>query len=669
MAVAVLTQSGSQSQWQGLTAPGKSVKADVWTSGNKVAIGAAYDAPASPIWFTSTHGALTDVLYPTVDQDNLRQFGYLVTDGRTFVFDESSQGVVRSKVTDDRAPIFEVSVEDPQRHFRLIHEFAVDPQAPAVLERTRFIGDAGLHVYGYLVPHLLDNGASQSARFDTDRAYVSRADRWLAVADDSGMDNGTAGYLRVNDGYEQLKKDFRLTARYRQALKGRVSLTWEVRRPDRWTVALAMGESQATADFAATASLKRGFDQVLEDYRAGWRRYAATLDQLGGKATPLYFHSAEAIKMAEDKQHPGAIVASLALPWGNTVLDQPVDVGYRKVWPRDLYHAASGLLAAGDQRTALDVLAFMRRQQSPNGSLFQNTDLNGAPIWPGDQLDETADAILLGVRLADRAPPSARPDLAAAADYIVNHGPITGQERWEENAGYSPATIATEIAALRAAAGWAKGSRELAARAAVWRATADAWDRQLEGWTYSTRGPLGPRGYYLRITANGKPDSDEPLTIANNGGAFDQRLIVDPSFLELVRLGIRPVRDPRVLNSLEVIDSVIRRDAAGFPMWYRYPHDGYGERAAGEGFPGTGHLWPLLAGERGIYTVLAGGDASPFVKELEALAGPEQLISEQIWEGSGEPTGSARPLVWAHAEYIILLRATLTGRVDDQPRP
>jgi glucoamylase len=178
------------------------VKADVWTSGNKVAIGSAYDAPASPIWFTSTHGVLSDLLYPTVDQDNLRQFGYLVTDGRTFLFDESSQGTVRSQVVEDRAPIYQVSVEDRQHHFRLVHEFAVDPEGPAILERTRFIGDRALHVYGYLVPHLLDSGALQSARFDVDRAYVDRAGRWLAVADDSGMDHPTAGYLRVNDGYE-----------------------------------------------------------------------------------------------------------------------------------------------------------------------------------------------------------------------------------------------------------------------------------------------------------------------------------------------------------------------------------------------------------------------------------------------------------------------------------
>ncbi len=68
-----------------------------------------------------------------------------------------------------------------------------------------------------------------------------------------------------------------------------------------------------------------------------------------------------------------------------------------------------------------------------------------------------------------------------------------------------------------------------------------------------------------------------------------------------------------------------------------------------------------------MYAVLAGDDVAPLVRELEAWAGPEQLLSEQVWEGTGAPTGSARPLVWAHAEYIVLLRATITGRVDDQP--
>jgi len=367
------------------------------------------------------------------------------------------------------------------------------------------------------------------------------------------------------------------------------------------------------------------------------------------------------IKMAEDKLHPGAIVASLARPWGDTAPDDDADVGYRKVWPRDLYHAASGLLAAGDTATALDVLRFMGKMQRPDGSMPQNTDLNGTPVWPGQQLDETADAILLATRLAGRA---TGPDIGRAADYIVHNGPATEQERWEEAAGYSPATIGSEIAALRSAATWGEGNG-FGTRAAEWAAAAARWDSMLESWTFTSDGPLGG-AYYLRISPDGNPGSSQPIHLANGGGVWDQREIVDPSVLELVRLGVRQPGDRRITGTLGIVDGATLGATAAGELWHRYPHDGYGETNEGSAPPGKGHLWPLLAGERGVYLVLAGVDARRFLTELETVGGSAHLIPEQVWEGSGLPTGSARPLVWAHAEYIILAKAIATGVVDDR---
>jgi glucoamylase len=372
---------------------------------------------------------------------------------------------------------------------------------------------------------------------------------------------------------------------------------------------------------------------------------------------PLFYFSAEVIKMAEDKSHPGAIVASLALPWGDTATDDAVDAGYRKVWPRDLYHAASGLLAAGDAATAADVARFMGKQQRPDGSMPQNTNLEAVPVWTGQQLDETADAILLAARLS----PIDGPDVARAADYLVRSGPSTQQERWEETAGYSPATIASEIAALDAAIRWSQKTGASADRAPVWAATARKWDAALEAWTFTRA------GYYLRITSDGHPDAADLVNIANQGGVWDQREIVDPSFLELVRLGVRSALDVHVTSTVKVVDAAASGQAGGMTLWYRYPHDGYGEKNDGSAPPGKGHLWPLLAGERGVYTALGGGDARPFLAGLTSLAGSDQLLGEQVWEGTGLPTGSARPLVWAHAEYIVLARAVATGMVEDSP--
>jgi glucoamylase len=180
-----------------------------------------------------------------------------------------------------------------------------------------------------------------------------------------------------------------------------------------------------------------------------------------------------------------------------------------------------------------------------------------------------------------------------------------------------------------------------------------------------TGGPLGA-GYYLR-TSGGKPSTADLVDLANRGGVWDQREIVDPSFLELVRLGVRQTNDDRVTATLAVVDAASSGQARGMTMWYRYPHDGYGEKNEGSAPPGQGHLWPLLTGERGVYHALRGGDPRPYLAGLTSLAGPDQLLGEQVWEGTGLPTGSARPLVWAHAEYIILAKAVATGSVDDSP--
>jgi glucoamylase len=288
----------------------------------------------------------------------------------------------------------------------------------------------------------------------------------------------------------------------------------------------------------------------------------------------------------------------------------------------------------------------MRLQQRSDGRLPQNTDLTGIPVWPGDQLDETADAILLSRLVADRLPADQRPDIASAAAYIVSHGPDTQQERWEENSGWSPATLAAEIAALRAA-----GRGDVAAR----------WSASLERWTYTSE------GWYVRIAPNGSPDTFDDVTLANAGGVYSQQQLVDPSFLELVRLGVRGAGDAHVLSTLLATDAAVRTDAGTTPLFHRYPHDGYGERLAGGAPPGTGHAWPLLTGERGVYTVLAGHDGTAYLTAMAAMAGPEQLIPEQVWEADASPTGSARPLVWAHAEYVILARAVATGVVADRP--
>jgi glucoamylase len=383
-------------------------------------------------------------------------------------------------------------------------------------------------------------------------------------------------------------------------------------------------------------------------------------------ATPEFYIAAMTVKADEDKTHPGALVASPTHPWGDTVSDTPDQLGYIRVWPRDLYHAAMGLLAAGDSETPREVLDWLAHAQLADGSEPQNADLTGAEEWSGSQMDEASVPVLLAWRL--RAMSYYRTMVVKAAGFIQSNGPSTQQERWEEASGYSPASIAAEIAALTCAADMARAAGD-GAHARSWQMTADTWQAKLDAWTYTTTGPLGGHHYYLRIT-DGRPNASTILTIANGGGSYDQRGIVDPSFLEMVRLGVKPARDPHILATLPVVDKTVgTQTPLGFG-WHRYNHDGYGDPPLSNPLGnGTGHVWPVFAGERGNYDVAAGNvpAARTELQVMTRMAGPTGLIPEQVWEQTGKGTHSATPLIWAMGEYLVLDRSIADGRVFDQP--
>jgi glucoamylase len=157
---------------------------------------------------------------------------------------------------------------------------------------------------------------------------------------------------------------------------------------------------------------------------------------------------------------------------------------------------------------------------------------------------------------------------------------------------------------------------------------------------------------------------------------FPAAEIVDAGFLELVRYGIRKAGDPLIEDSLRVVDAVLKKDFPAGPCWLRYTHDGYGQRDDGSGFDiwGVGRPWPLLCGERGHYELAAGRDVRSYVVALERFATATKLLPEQIWDlpdnpaallTYGGPTGSAMPLMWAHAEYVKLVRSVGDGQVFD----
>ena len=476
---------------------------------------------------------------------------------------------------------------------------------------------------------------------------------------------------------------------------GNIALTGELdlAATREFTLGLAFGNSRHHAISTLFQSLSTPFAEHCTRYAEQWARSSngiLPLDKNSGDGGALFRASFNLLRAHEDKSYPGAFIASLAIPWGEAAGDKDQG-GYHLVWTRDMVNSANAMLAAGDRATPIRALVYLDVSQHESGGFSQNFWIDGEPYWRGIQLDEVAFPILLAWRLKDE---NALRDfdpyrmVMRAAAYLVRHGPVTPQERWEEVSGYSPSTLASNIAALICAACFAR-ERADEGTAKYLEEYADFLECHVEGWTVTTEGTLlpGVTRHYIRILPE-QPDNPDPNENPNQGtiaianrqpgtrNVFPAKEVVDAGFLELVRHGIRKPDDPIIVDSLKVVDAVLKVDTPFGPCWRRYNHDGYGQREDGGSFVGwgRGRAWPLLTGERGHYELAAGHDAKPFVRAMEGLASSTGLLPEQAWDGPdqpksymyrGRPTGSAMPLMWAHAEYIKLLRSVRDGKVSD----
>ena len=436
-----------------------------------------------------------------------------------------------------------------------------------------------------------------------------------------------------SDGLEQLDDSHTLTPVHPDAREGNVVATARLALDGSGKTVLALGFG-ATDDEAidtAAGSRAAGFDAAFNAYKSGWNAYDATLtnprvEKLAVSATQrkqlkdAYYLSANVIKASEDKTFPGAIVASLASPWGQAVsAGDPNNTyfgSYREVFARDLYESWTGLVAAGDLATARDATLFLfERQQLPDGSFPRNSLVNGkvAPDSFGTQLDEVAYPILMAYQLGLTDASLFEDHIKPAANYVAARGPAFGVERWEEQSGYSPSTIASEIAGLVAAAELATANGDDDS-AAIWLGVADEMQRSVKEWTVTTNGPLSDEPYFIRLSKTGDPDADIDYNVGNGGPTLDQRAVIDAGFLELVRLGELPANDPDVLRTLPIVDAEIKSTTPSGPGWHRYNDDGYGDRAT-DGRPwapsgqGTGHLWPVLSAERAEHELVSGNTA------------------------------------------------------------
>ena len=688
LVAALLSSPGSAAAAD--AAPGAPGGSSSWTTGAKQGVGTATTA-ASKVWYTLADGVLSEVYYPQVDVADVQDLQLIVTDGSTFTDLERDATTHRVELADPRALTYRQINTDTDGRYRITKTYATDPARSSLLVDVRVDSLDGGRYTAYVLynPSLANSGQHDSASSSGSAllAHDTSTNTTVATAlvAQPAFDAVSSGFSGASDGWTDLRTDHRMDWTYTAAEDGNVVQIGRLASQGQGnsikaTLSLGFGTGDSQALSTATASMRRAFSAVRDAYVDGWHAYLDSLSaapaSVSGALRTQYDVAVMTLKAHEDKTYAGANIASLTVPWGQAVnADEPGVGGYHLVWARDLYQEATAMLAAGDRAAAGRSLDYLFNvQQKPDGSFPQNTLLDGTPYWGSLQLDEVAYPIVLAGQL-DRHDAGTWQHVKKAADFIVGHGPATPQERWEEEGGFSPSTIAAEIAGLVVAADVARHNGDEAS-AALYTGVADEWQGNVAGWTFTTTGPIGDGRYFERIDDNGNPNDGHTLDINNGGGAFDERAIVDAGFLELVRLGVTAAGDQYVTGSLAELDQTIKVQTPNGPMWYRYNHDGYGEKADGRPYDGTGvgRLWPLLTGERGEYELAAGRPAAQHLSTMAAAANEGYMIPEQVWDTAdafgfhfGEGTGSATPLAWSMAQYVRLAHSIDAGRPVETP--
>jgi glucoamylase len=671
-----------------------------WTRGAKDAVGTAYSV-ASSIWFTLSAGIINEVYYPTIDRPQIRDLQFLVTDGKTFFRDQRSMSH-QIEYIESHALGLKLINSDPEHGYRIVKEVIADPHQECLLVNVRLEGKPEvlehLQLFVLLAPHLEGGGAHNTANVvETSGREILTAHKnstWLAMDVSGGFVRRSCGFVGTTDGWQDLSDNFQLDYQFDCAIDGNIAVIGEINlgRGYQFTLGLAFGDSLHRAVTTLFQSMGVPYEENRDRFILQWTRacnHVLPLDESAGDGGKLYRTSHSLLMAHEDKTYPGALIASLSIPWGEVKGDEDLG-GYHLVWTRDMVNSATGLLASGNSALALRALIYLAATQRNDGGFYQNFWIDGEPYWKGVQLDEVAFPIVLAWRLLEMDGLKnfdPMPMVKRAAQFLILNGPATGQERWEENAGYSPSTLAIVIAALVCSSHML---RRLEGRKGEFLLDyADFLESHLEDWTVAKQGTLVPgiKRHFIRILPVDPSDPHAPedpdhatIQIKNRPPGqpyeFPANQVVDGGFLELVRYGVRAPGDALIEDSLRVVDACLKADLPQGPCWRRYNYDGYGQQADGSSWHGygVGRPWPLLTGERAHYELAAGRDVRPYIRTIERFASATGLLPEQVWDQRdvpkklmylGKPTGAAMPLMWAHAEYIKLLRSARDGKVFD----
>lgn len=676
-----------------------------WTSSSKSGIGKSINA-TSDLAFTIGHGILNEVFYPREDNACIRDMELLVTDGNQFFSEEKRDTNHQINWIKEGVPAFHILNTCKQKRYCIEKEIITDPLRDTVLQQIIFTPSSKYewpecNLYVLLSPHINNHGAGNNGWKDDYNGipmlFAHRDNTTLALACSSDYLKCSVGYVGISDGYTDLKQHHKMEWEYQKADNGNIALTAQIDISKNKKVLFAIGFGRTADDAASQAwsSILDGFDLAKERHIYEWQKWQRLLKNIKSDRNTVgrnFRSSAAVLKVQDSKKFPGGIIASLSIPWGNQKGDG--DLGYHMVWPRDLVLSSGGFLELETKDNLLRVLNYLMSTQKNDGCWSQNMSLEGVPGWNGIQMDQVALPILLVNTsyhrnfLSEERMQRYWPIVRKAIAYLVTNGPSTQQDRWEEESGYTPFTFAAEIAALLAGASLADVNNEKEI-ADYCRETADYWNDNIEQWIYvtdtTTSKEMGVEGYYMRINPSGLPAKevkDKYINLKNHEGDDGKILVGDlicVDALALVRFGLRAADDPRILNTIKVIDAKLKVDTPSGLCWHRYNMDGYGEDVKGDfsSTHGIGRPWPLLTGERGHYEIAAGNfdKAKKLLKAMELFSN-NCLIPEQIWDTTdipekdlffGKHSGSAMPLTWAHAEYIKLCSSIKEKRITDMP--
>ena len=691
------------------TAPGFPGDDDHWRSADKQVFATAYGRSTSRVWLTGQSGILSEVFYPNLSTPALRELDFAVLDGKGHATRVSSGATHTALMRNFSAPMVRQTSVAKDRSWTLTLDLVTDPSRASVVADVYFHSKDGKPrtLVALADPSLGNDGADDNAVAGANTASAYEFDSAVTMQATPRFTTTSIGYLGASDGWTDVASDGKLSWRYTATdMGGNVTLTGVLpldgltnSASDKGhsvhaTIALGFADSLASSRRVAAASLITGSGAITKSFLSGWKGYfkkvvrtPASLKSIAEKRA--YRTSVMMLASSEDKDNPGAFIASPTLPWdwaSNPNLSGGA-TGYHAVWARDEYQMATAMAALGDRAAAVRAVHFLFDvQQKTNGGFPQNSAVDGVPTASGLQLDQVALPIVLAQQLGI-TDGTTWSQVKAAADYLIAFrqsdvsAPASGQERWEEQSGYSPSTIAAEIAGLVCAADVAATNGDSASHDR-YLAKADEWAGKVKSWTATTTGPYSNLPYFIRLSKSGDPNSNVTFDIGNGGGGVDPRTVVDAGFLELVRLGIMSPSDPTIVNSLRVVDRRIAKSINKHTYFYRYTKDGYGEALDGSPWStggGTrGRLWPLLSGERGEYALLAGHSGAPQLAAMAAATTSTYLIPEQVWDTSapagtggrrpGSPSASATPLGWSHAQFIRLAWGIANGSPVEYPQ-